>query len=397
MSIIHEPDRMLNVESEWDVLVAGGGFAGISAALAAAREGSRVCLIEREWLLGGLGTLGLISIFLPLCDGEGHQVIAGVGEEWMRLALRDATPNPNVPFPAPWLSDDSPAGRSHVRFQAEYNPWTFALRAEDLLNKSGVAIRYGVQLCNTVVQGSQMTHVIVEDKGGRFALAGKAFVDATGDADLCRFAGLPTEIYRPGNRIASWYGLCDQGSYRLKMVGACDVADAQEYGLPEEKRNNGLDGLELNQLIQRSHEIVLSKVDGAGSALASLPAIPQIRMTRRLVGQVTLGDSSHQIQSDSIGMTGNWRKRGPIYELPLGILRNDAISNLFAAGRCVSVTDEMWDITRVIPACTVTGQAAGIAASLSASKGTLQIPLLQTCLRRQGVLLHQSEIKCNAR
>ena len=69
------------------VIVAGGGIAGIAAALAAAREGADVLLIEREFLLGGLATLGLVTIYLPLCDGRGHQVSFGIAEELFRLSI----------------------------------------------------------------------------------------------------------------------------------------------------------------------------------------------------------------------------------------------------------------------------------------------------------------------
>ena len=68
-----------------DVLVCGGGFAGISAALAAARQGKKVILLEKQFMLGGLGTSGLVTIYLPLCDGVGKQVSFGIAEELLRL------------------------------------------------------------------------------------------------------------------------------------------------------------------------------------------------------------------------------------------------------------------------------------------------------------------------
>ena len=73
-SVIIEPEKKLAVYGEYDVLVCGGGVAGIAAALAAARQGAKVLLLEREYMLGGLATLGLVTIYLPLCDGMGHQV-----------------------------------------------------------------------------------------------------------------------------------------------------------------------------------------------------------------------------------------------------------------------------------------------------------------------------------
>ena len=70
-----------------DVLVCGGGSGGISAALAAARLGKRVILLEKQYILGGLGTAGLVTIYLPLCDGVGHQVSFGLAEELLRLSI----------------------------------------------------------------------------------------------------------------------------------------------------------------------------------------------------------------------------------------------------------------------------------------------------------------------
>ena len=74
------------IREAYDVIVVGGGIAGISAAVAAGRLGSRVLLIEKGILLGGLATVGLISWYEPLCDGEGTQLIGGIGEELIRLS-----------------------------------------------------------------------------------------------------------------------------------------------------------------------------------------------------------------------------------------------------------------------------------------------------------------------
>ena len=91
-------------------------------------------------------------------------------------------------------------------------------------------------------------------------------------------------------------------------------------------------------------------------------------------------------------MIGDWRKPGPVYELPYRILYGNRIVNLCSAGRCISVTDAMWDISRVIPACAVTGQAAGTAAALTGNFPTLAVPVLQAALRKAGVLLHEGEL-----
>lgn len=98
----------------------------------------------------------------------------------------------------------------------------------------------------------------------------------------------------------------------------------------------------------------------------TIPTLPQIRMTRRLDGAYTMNDKEmHKNFPDSIGKIGDWRKCGSVYELPFRILYGERVKNLITAGRCISVTDAMWDIIRVIPACAVTGQAAGKAAAVS--------------------------------
>ncbi len=85
---VTEPERRLHISQSAEVLIVGGGIAGISAAIAAARGGRKVTLIEREYCLGGMATLGLVTIYLPLDDGLGNQVIFGIGEELLRLSIK---------------------------------------------------------------------------------------------------------------------------------------------------------------------------------------------------------------------------------------------------------------------------------------------------------------------
>ncbi len=171
----------LKTRNTYDVAVCGGGFAGISAALAAAREGKKVILFEKQYMLGGLGTAGLVTIYLPLYDGYGHQVSFGIAEE-------------------------------HTYFE------------------------------------------------------------------------------------------------------------------------------------------------------------------------------------DSIGMVSNWKKRGPVYEVPFRTLYSKEVENLIVAGRCTSVGETLWDVMRVIPCCAVTGQAAGTAAAMTDNFSALDITALQSKLKKNGVLLHEKDL-----
>ena len=88
-----------------DVLVCGGGIAGISAAISATRQGKKVVLLEKEYILGGLGTAGLITIYLPLCDGKGRQVSFGIAEELFRLSVSMGAEDE---YPDNWLDSEDP-------------------------------------------------------------------------------------------------------------------------------------------------------------------------------------------------------------------------------------------------------------------------------------------------
>ena len=126
--------------------------------------------------------------------------------------------------------------------------------------------------------------------------------------------------------------------------------------------------------------------------LAAIAAIPQVRMTRRIVGITELSEpNGPRHYPDSIGLIGNWKRPGPVYELPLSCLYGREVSNLITAGRCISTLDDMWDNTRVIPACAVTGEAAGLAAALSNNFAQINIAELQHRLKARGIPLRMTD------
>jgi hypothetical protein len=129
------------------------------------------------------------------------------------------------------------------------------------------------------------------------------------------------------------------------------------------------------------------------------PTIPTFRMTRRLVGEHSLGEADvHRWFEDTVGLTGDWRKPGPVYAFPLGTLCGVTNSNLLAAGRCMSADSTAWDVTRAIPGCAVTGEAAGTAAALGVLQGAdnlraIPVTRIQQQLRSQGALLEPDLVK----
>lgn len=390
------------VTGSCDVLVCGGGFGGISAALAAARQGKRVILLEKEYILGGLGTAGLITIYLPLCDGCGKQVSYGIAEELLRLSISMGCEDK---YPDNWLDSNDVSKRTvkDKRFIVQYNPNLFAILVEQLLTKCGVTILYGTYAVGVSKKEDKIDAVIVENKSGRQAIAVKSVVDATGDCDIALFAGAPTETFKQGNKLAAWYYSLGQNGYKLNIVGVSDTPDEGNNENGEEellfsKRFTGLDGSELSEMVQHSHrstlENILQRRESDTSLIPTMIAtVPQVRMTRRIAGEYTLSDTEmHKFFADSIGMVSDWRKRGPVYEVPFSTLYSKHVKNLITAGRCTSVTDDMWDIMRVIPCCAVTGQAAGTAAAMCDDFTALDTASLQKVLQENGVVLHEKDL-----
>ena len=128
------------VTDNYDVVVCGGGFGGITAALAAARKGKKTLLLEKQYILGGLGTAGLVTVYLPLCDGKGHQVSFGMVEELFRLSISMGY---EERYPANWLDGVGTRTEKDPRFLVRYNPHFFAILVEKLLLDEGVDILYG--------------------------------------------------------------------------------------------------------------------------------------------------------------------------------------------------------------------------------------------------------------
>ena len=384
---------------KYDVAVCGGGFAGISAALAAAREGKKVILFEKQYLLGGLGTAGLVTIFLPLCDGFGHQVSFGIAEELFRLSISYGA---EAMYPENWLDNIGTRTEKDKRYEVRYNPQLFAILAEELLLKNGVEILYGSYVVDLTTENNRITGLYVENKSGRGEYSAGTVVDATGDCDIAHFAGLPTALFEQGNVLAAWYYYTNESGYHLQMVGASDIPEEEKTGKEKKplisRRFTGLDGKELSEQVCLSHKATLEnwlkkRETDKDAVISTIATIPQIRMTRKIIGEYELAHTEmHTYFEDSIGMVSNWKKRGPIYEVPFRTLYNKEMKNLIVAGRCTSVNETLWDVMRVIPCCAVTGQAAGTAAAMTDDFSALDISALQEKLRNNGVVIHEKDI-----
>ena len=388
-------------KTHYDVAVCGGGFAGISAALAAAREGKRVVLFEKQYMLGGLGTAGLVTIYLPLCDGYGRQVSFGIAEELLRLSVKYGAEDQ---YPENWLDGVGSRTEKDKRYLVQYNAQLFAILADQLLLENKVDILYGSYVIDVEVEDEKIKTLYVQNKSGRLEYDVCSVVDATGDCDIAAFSGVPTDTFKQGNVLAAWYYFADKDKgHTLRMLGASDVPDEEKKAGDGEshlvdRRFGGLDGKEISEMTCLSHKVLLDdwlkkREKKSDIAISTIATTPQIRMTRKIVGEYVLShDEEHKYFEDSIGMVSNWKKRGPVYEVPFRTLYNKEMKNLIVAGRCTSVNETLWDVMRVIPCCAVTGQAAGLAAAMSDDFATLDVAALQEKLKQSGVVLHEREL-----
>ncbi|TVQ26280.1 MAG: FAD-dependent oxidoreductase [Spirochaetaceae bacterium] len=395
-----EQTRTLPVRGTYDVVVAGGGIAGVAAAIAAARCGRSVCLIEKEYALGGLATLGLVVVYLPICDGRGRKVCGGLAEE---LLLLSAAENAGT-IPSCWQRDADQAERRKHRYRVEYNPASLMLSLEKLIGEHSVKLFYDTRCCAVIrsEDDHSVSAVVVENKDGRGAVECRAIVDATGDADICALAGEPT-VSLATNCAAGWYySLVDSQPKLHKLSEPFDPAGATM--LPGAGRGYAGDVaddvtahvLASRQLI-RDHQAQLRSERATDTIVPFLiPSFPGFRMTRRLCGAIEVDAVDRKEYPDNIGLIPDWRRDGPVYSIPLRAIRGVRNRNLLVAGRCVSAVGRGWDMTRAIPSCVVTGEAAGIAGAMIAAAGTaeaLEAAELQTQLRGGGNRIFLSELE----
>lgn len=394
---ITEPEKRIPVTAEYDVVVVGGGIAGVAAAVAAARNGASTCIIEKEYGLGGLATLGNVIVYLPLCDGKGHQLVGGLGEELLRLSVRDGYDK----VPACWDPGGNRQERLKHRFLVKFNPMSFMLELEEFIAENGVRLCYDTRLCAVDKHDGRIEGVIVENKDGRSAIACKAVVDATGDADVCRLAGEETVSWNSNVR-SGWFYHFDGRQVVLNPL----TKPYDPCGRLLAKSGRGFAGdraEEVTDFVLHSRKLIkqrLQKLKAENPAVTPLfmPSIPTFRMTRRLKTTFELSETDDKrCFDDAVGMTGDWRRPGPAYYVPLKMLTAVKTVNLVAAGRCVSSGDSTWDVMRAIPACAVTGQGAGTAAALlaednHASFAEIDVARLRQRLKQQKVIFSPRKI-----
>jgi hypothetical protein len=436
-----EQPREIPLLGEFDVVVVGGGPAGILAATAAARAGRSTLIIERYGFLGGAGTAAGLSTFCGLhanVNGEHLRVVRGLCDEVIeRLEKMDA-------LNAPHLSVQN-------RIQAQaYDISAYKIVADEMLLGAGAKLLFHAFAVAAVMKDErQIDAVIVETKSGRMAARGRMFIDCSGDGDLAAWAGAPFEVGDGRGNM-----LYPSTMFRINAVDPekagrawelipklMDEAEAKGRRFPRKKpivrpqrdpvewranltqiRNpdgtavSGIDAFQLSygEIEGRKQcwdvfDFIREVTPGFERAYI-VEIAPQIgiRETRRIRGEHLLSEDEILDCADfpdAIGVNG-WpveahiagdvkfvfaRKARGFNQLPYRMIVPRAVENLFVAGRCGSMTHEGQSSARVTGSCFVMGQAAGTAADLALKAGVpprkVDVKALQQQLERDGAYL----------
>ncbi len=391
----------LPVKKRYDIIVAGGGVAGTAAAVTAAQHGCSVLLLEKSNILGGLGTLGLVNLFVPMCNGNGKQIIFGLAEKWLRMSAEIGYDT----IPAQW-KQGQPEAPTSARYVQRYSTYIFALQLLEETEKAGVELLYDCAAVLPVMDRNTCTGVITNSKSGLELYACGVLIDTTGDADLLRRSGMPTVA---GENYYSYFGkmitldgikrVSETGDFSMLYGGKAHGGTINLYGDDQPAdvpRWSGLTVEEVNDYLKRNQLEMLKNLRSypKGSAeLAQFPLMPNFRTTCRIQGEYSLGaEDCYKHFEDSVCAINDFDHRFHLFEVPYRTLYNARYPNMITAGRCADGHGYGWDLLRVIPPAILTGQAAGEAAALSLSEGKpipdADVKKLQSALERQNVMIH---------
>ena len=353
-------------KGKYNVIVVGGGIAGVSAAVSASREGMSVLLIEKQINLGGLATGGLISWYEPLCNGEGEQIVFGIAEELIKLSVKYCYDS----LPEKWGGSER-SGPRNGRYSTKFSPTVFMLALDEYVKENGVELLFDALATYPIMDGNICKGVIVEDISGSEEYEADVVIDATGTAAIMHRAGVSCV---EGQNFASFIahkvndeiidGYKNDGvTWKLRTWHSAG-SDMNGNGQPEGVSTiSGTDAKEVTDFIIAGKERMFEKVkewDRFSFELMSLPTMPQLRTIRRIVGDTDFTADTEVTFPDSIGRLTEFRRPGLTYDFPLSALYNSAFPNLIAAGRIVSAsTRDAWEVARVIPSCAKTGEEAG--------------------------------------
>lgn len=435
MSIVYSKE--IPIRHDVDVFVAGGGPAGCTAAIAAARNGASVFLAEEQACFGGLGTSGLVPAFMPFGDGENF-LAAALGKEILERMWQYGGP------------EYAATKTTSIKVEALKRVY------DDLMLESGAKFAFHTKLVDVVTDGERISHCVLAAKSGVFAVRAKVYIDGTGDGDLAAWSGVPYDKgdeqgrMMAGTLCALWTNInwtretvqddslvekaFNEGVFKKldrhlpgiwkisENVGGSNTGHVYDVDGTDERSLT--DGLLYTRKLYDQYEEYYHKYLPRFEKMEMVTsgAMLGIRESRRIRGeyQLALDDFLNQsVFDDEIGRFaypvdihasdnsaeshekftkshhGYRYQKGQSYGVPYRVLVPQKVENLLVAGRCVSSDRPMQSSIRVMPGCYLTGQASGVSAALCAKDGstprTVNVRQIQTVLKGMGMYLPNFE------
>jgi hypothetical protein len=425
--VIWEPQRETPVLAETDVLVVGGGPAGIGAALAAARHGAKVILLERYGFLGGMATGGYVIVFVGMGNYRGEQIIKGIPQEMVDKLeqMKDGIVYPPREL---WGSNDreqikkwqffNTLGQKgeRIRYSPSVHPEHLKILSTRLLEEAGAELIHHAFACAAIVENQRVKGVVFESKMGRRAILARVTIDCTGDGDIFALAGADFEkkdvpvglVFRFGgvdttkadqyvidhpeeyhqllasfnkekiNLEGAVAGLAAQNEEIIRIFGVYHRTSVDSVVWFNTSYHTG-DTLDIKFLTAAENvirekawltfEFYRRNIPGFENAFL-LDTAPQVgtRASRRLAGEylLTMDEVKNGARfDDTIATCSIELKDNSLINIPYGCLLPKTIDGLLVAGRSISNDFATMLTTRLIPTCILTGQAAGAAAALA--------------------------------
>lgn len=441
---ILEPAANIPLFDETDVLVVGGGPAGSSAAISAARNGAKVILLERYGYLGGLVTGGHVTMIPHLDNGAGPKVL-GIQQEWMdRLGklpngflgpCREDAGSSDPELVKKWSRYFGGTWNNKVCYGTFVDPELLKIILNDMVEESKVTTYCHCWAVKALMEKGEIKGVFFESKEGRKAILAKVIIDATGEGDIFASAGAEFDIdvdptirnsnmtlaFRIANTDYDAFGDFKANNPKLldeKLARLKEIAGFRMRPIPSNRNDNmwinnwitDRDSMKVKDLtfvefeirrhIVEAIEYLKKEVPGFKNAYL-MDVAPQVgvRHSRRVKGlyKILFDDlKKGKKYEDVIAVTPAMHCfNNPGEEVPMQIpyrsLVPEKLDNLIAAGRCLSSDVQAHNWLNLIPHSVATGEAAGVAAYLAISSNVqprnIDINALQSTLKKQGVYL----------